>query len=103
MKLRYQERKGHRVKSRGFFGVRSGFNTGLWWFSKQKMWARPGTFDGSYGNHAPAVNSIRAFRRYLRKLAKVLPSGTEFILCSRYFGHDIYGKVPKSSSKRKRK
>lgn len=100
MKLKFTERKGHRIKSSGLFGVRSGYSSDLWWFNKQRVWAPLGTFQSPCGTHIHNVNSVKAFRRFLRKLAGALPSGTEFILCSRYAGHDIYGRVPKYSSKR---
>lgn len=43
-----------------------------------------------YSTHSrKKVRTIRAFRRFIKKHKDELPKGGEFILCSRWIGHNV--------------
>ena len=52
------------------------------------------TLDSRCGDSfRPGVGSPKAFIRLLKKWSKYLPGGTEFVLKSRWVGHDVFGRT----------
>ena len=88
--LKYEQCKGGRFKKDNFFCVAT-FD-GYWWDDNLKRWIESYSRDSSRSRFY-GVKSVRAFRRRLREWSRYLPSGVKFILASRYFKHDIYGKT----------
>jgi hypothetical protein len=83
MKLKYESKKPQRVK-RYFMGYTTYEE---WWYNLTlKKWENNKSPLYSYSTHAPC-NSVKAFRRKLKKA----PFGIEFILISRYEGHNVTG------------
>lgn len=85
MKLKYEAPKRSRIhyKFMGFTTFEHG-----WWFSYDtKSWTQhPPKGKGGYSSHQPC-KTIKAF---IRKLQKA-PKGVEFILVSRWYGHNVIG------------
>jgi hypothetical protein len=81
MKLKYEARKQTRINYR-FMGFTT-FED--WWFSyNTKKWEQDPK--GDYCSHQDC-RTVKAFRRKL----KSAPKGVEFILISRWFGHNVTG------------
>lgn len=94
MKLKFEYRKGGRIKSYGFRWVDTlnedkspsewlWFQDGKWVMSKH-LKKKP------YSSTSHRVKSVRAFRRLLRK---EYPKGYTFVLCSKWVGYDVIGKT----------
>lgn len=94
MKLLYDQIKGRRTKSRGFYSVTT-FG-GYWWVYGHDKWMKnediPQTHQG-LSSHFNGCRSVRAFRRRLRQWSLYLPKGVQFILVSRWGRNDVYGRT----------
>jgi hypothetical protein len=98
--LKYSCPKGKRVKTRYFCGVMIDFdspNRGSQhysWASKDKKWITYEEYEGmipqTRSSHCPC-NSVRQFRRMLKKWAEYMPSGTKFMLVNRYECWSVIG------------
>lgn len=85
MKLKYEAQKRTRINY-GFMGFTT-FEQGWWhnhYLNKWEFLPQHGKFN--YGSHEPC-RSAMAFRRKLKKA----PKGVEFILVSRWVGHNVTG------------
>ena len=112
--MKYQAEKGKRIKSSRFRDILPGRKERLWWLQyydnsgewlnkdqEKPIWDEKGNLKSEYkdkriwylSNSGPKVTSLRAFRRRLKEYSEYLPKGTEFILMSRYIGHDIIGRT----------
>ena len=82
VELKFEAPKGSRFHKR-FLGVTT-FGKDIWWSDERRTWGPcgPGT-----SSTAPC-NSLKAFRRHLRKHADEL-KGAEVVLISRYMDCDI--------------
>jgi len=89
MKLRYDAPKNSRINYR-FLGFTT-FDNG-WWYDKilNKWVNNPDFKRGGYSTHQPC-KTMKAFRRKLKQC----PNGVNFILVSRWYNNDIYGKGTK--------
>lgn len=74
---------------------------GYSWSIKRNRWETQEQYEangcgGSSTHYRPKrmLMNLKKFRRLLRTWGKYLPSGTEFILVSRYPGLDVFGKTP---------
>lgn len=85
MKIKYEAPKRTRINY-GFMGFTT-FEDG-WWFSHNtNRWEQnPKAGEKGYGSHQPC-RTVKAFRRKL----KDAPMGVEFILVSRWVGHNVTG------------
>lgn len=85
MKLRYEASRGRRINY-GTFWVTT-FDK--WWYQGGE-WVRSDDVDDTKcrSSHSDCLRSVKAFRRML----KSAPNGVEFILVSRWRGHEVYGK-----------
>lgn len=94
MKLRYDRPRGQRAKRR-FFGAQAE-DTGIWFNKNLRMWQRTEDIPKghSYGSSA-YCNSVKAFRRMLRKMSKEI--SCTFVLVSKGKGCDVYGKPSKEN------
>lgn len=81
--MKYEAKKPNRIKYM-FMGFTT-FERDWWYNEKLKQWEN-GTSksDNRYSSHQDC-RSVRAFRRKLKKC----PKGIEFVLCSRWKGHDV--------------
>jgi len=79
--MKYQAQKGNRIKHT-FFDMTT--YVPIWWDGKE--WTADPNRTKPYSSHCPC-DSVRAFRRRLKKA----PRGVEFILVSRWKGHDVMG------------
>ena len=84
MKLKYKAQKRSRIKTR-FIGFTT-FEYDWWFYYSTNRWEFNSDTKGGFSSHQKC-RSIKAFRRMLKNC----PKGVEFILCSRYVGHDIIG------------
>ncbi len=96
MKVRYTAPKGRRCKKNIFFEVTT-FD-GYWFVKEEKKWINKNTANGERSTHFWGVRSVKAFVHYLRKWSKYLPKNVEFILCTRYQKHLVYGRTCGNSS-----
>ena len=87
MKLRYQAKKGSRVNSR-FLHVKASAGSLIWYCDFGKRWEHDTCDEIDWHSTTQKCNSIRAFRRKLKKA----PYGVEFVLESKYVGFDVFGK-----------
>jgi hypothetical protein len=85
MKLKFEEKKGNRIKSR-FFGM-SADQIGLWFNVSKKNWSCIDYKDICEYSSDQTCRSVRAFRRRLKKA----PFGVKFTLSSRWVDCDVYG------------
>lgn len=89
MKLKYQAPKNSRIKTR-FMSVTTYGRRNLWYHEPTKQWTTdPTVLKGGYFSNFMPCRSVKAFRRFLKKA----PKGIEWILISRYVGHDVYAKT----------
>lgn len=86
MKVKYNARKLGRINYK-FMGFTT-FEQG-WWYDKDlNSWTdNPDFQKGNISSHQ-SCKSMKAFRRKLKRA----PNGVEFVLVSRWIGHDIIGK-----------
>lgn len=82
IELKFEAPKGSRIH-KGFLGITT-FGKDIWWSCKRRAWVSCGSGTSST---APC-NSLKAFRRHLRKHAEEL-RGAEVVLVSRWMGCDI--------------
>lgn len=85
MKLKFEAGKGSRINYR-FMGFTTFEDN--WWFShNSNMWEQcPTAGENGFSSHQ-SCRSLKAFRRKLKKA----PKGVEFVLVSRYVGHNVSG------------
>lgn len=84
MKLKYQAKKGNRVKYR-FMGMTT--YDDVWFNNNTNRWEQnPKIGENEYCSHQ-SCRSVRAFRRKLKKA----PNGFKFVLESRWRGYDVFG------------
>ena len=85
MKLKYEARKRTRIKYM-FMGFTT-FENGWWFNHNTNKWEQnPEAGEKGYCSHQNC-GTVKAFRRKL----KSAPKGVEFILVSRWVGHDVTG------------
>jgi hypothetical protein len=104
MKLRYEQPKPNRFKKCSFRDISSKENL---WFAYKKLNGRlqykifkledqpfKYYFDSGYqvSTHLDC-NSVKAFRRFLKRASKMVPKGTQFVLINKYYGYDVYGRT----------
>ena len=89
MKLKYEAQKGIRIKYR-FMGI-DNIGDHLWWYPDQKRWKEMD--ESSPVQSWCNCSSVKAFRRRLKEWSKYLPSGTKFVLQSRWIGYSVYGET----------
>ena len=82
MKLIYQAPRRMRIKH-SFIGMTT-FDSYWMYDEEDKKWVGELKHKGCSHQHC---NSVRAFRRKLKKA----PKGVKFILVSRWMGYDVYG------------
>ena len=85
MKIKYEAKVNTRINYR-FMGITT-FEDGWWFDHNIRRWSKnPKAGKEGYGSHQPC-RTMKAFRRKLKKA----PKGVEFILVSRWVGHNITG------------
>ena len=82
--MRYEAQKRSRIKHT-FMGITT-YESIWWWDDDNKEWNNKTEEMKHFSSHCEC-NSVRAFRRRLKKC----PKGIEFILVSRWKGYDVYG------------
>jgi hypothetical protein len=96
MKLRYVAPKGRRFKKTKMFGMThykvKGVGESFTYVEPLDRFV-PYRLTNRYVRSHKDCNSVRAFRRHLRKLQGKVPSGTIFSLDCRIHSCDILGKV----------
>jgi len=95
MKLKYQAKKGSRIKYR-FMGVqieREPGSTMYWYVERIHKWSNDPPWDEEGISNTAPCKSVRAFRRKMKKWKKELPSGIYFRLISRWVGYDVNAKT----------
>ncbi len=115
MKLKFHQIKGNRIKNRKFIDVQvRTHDLNAWWLvftddkgewvygeDERSLWNEEGRLKSHYcgkriahlSSSSSRVKSVRAFRRRLKKWRAQLPSGTKLLLCSRFVGYDVEGKI----------
>lgn len=84
--IKYKAKKGTRINYK-FIGVTT-FESGWWFDYNTNQWEHnPKSGLKGYSSHQNC-KTVKAFKRKLKKA----PKGVEFILVSRWVGHDVYGK-----------
>ena len=88
MTIKYEKPKGSRIK-RYFIGIETK-NTELWWDCDKRKWfygIENKDPESTVSNHVPC-NTVRAFRRHLKKHPEIRGQAT---LINRYIGYNVYG------------
>lgn len=89
--MKYDKPKGQRIKSYGFLWValldRSSNN--LWWNITKRLWEPYGTHPNCDYSSNAHCESVRAFRRMLRKHSHIKNCA---VLVSSFRNHDVYSK-----------
>lgn len=86
MKLKYQAKKRTRI-NHSFIGI-TPESVGYWYNLDKKIWECNPEHGLYRYSKAQRCNSIKAFRRKLKKA----PKGVRFILVSRFKGYNVIGK-----------
>ena len=84
MKLKYEAKKGFRIKSRFTMIYTDDF---LWFNHSTKKWQERITGNSKGFSSVEYCHSVKAFRRKLKQM----PFGVKFILSSNFVGYDVYG------------
>ena len=97
MKLKYQKSKPFRVNNQ-FFSMDARYCDWWWcydlnkWIHNDDIELRENSYGKLYCKYSISsdlyCHSIRAFRRRLKKA----PKGVEFMLSSKYYGYDAFGR-----------
>lgn len=85
MKLKYEARNRTRIKYK-FIGFTT-FDKGWWFNHNTNKWEQNPSVGGKgYSSHQ-CCRTVKSFRRKLKQA----PKGVEFILVSRWSGHNVIG------------
>lgn len=87
--MRYEQKKGRRIKRFGFYAVTPS-NPSWWWSDERSRWTHAGDYDGGgRSSHFVGVRSVRAFRRRMRQWRRYLPPGVRMTLVSTWQGYEV--------------
>lgn len=96
-KFKHDAPKGKRVTKGIYNSVTAGVTaingeaTPNWWSHTDNKWSVTPAPNSS--SHCPNINSLRAFKKHLRKHPELEIDGFSVILVSRYYGSDENGKI----------